>query len=149
MRASSGTFHCNSQPRRLISPKDLLARGARAGQAELLSPVDISCNYNLTSSAHLHLQFTILAGLLMTCSPQERSWAGVAETYSKQDRHSNSHYDRYRSRFFMEKNPKQLQNIMISEGNDNQNSKKSNPISQDGHRHMSTNSKCRRGPGDG
>ena len=47
------------------------------------------------------------------------------------------------------KKPEQLQDMMISEGNDNHNSKKSNPISQDGHRLMSTNSKCRREPGDG
>ena len=52
-------------------------------------------------------------------------------------------------KFFMEKNPEQPQDMMISEGNDNHNSKKSNPISQDGHRLMSTNSKCRREPGDG
>ena len=35
---SSGPFHYNSQPRKLIFPKDLLAREIRVGHAELLLP---------------------------------------------------------------------------------------------------------------
>jgi len=38
LSVSSGTFHYNSQPRKLIFLKDLLARGTRVGQAELLLP---------------------------------------------------------------------------------------------------------------
>jgi len=38
LSASSGTFHYNSQPRKLVFCKDLLARGIRVGQAELLLP---------------------------------------------------------------------------------------------------------------
>ena len=92
---SSGTFHYNSQPRKLIFPKDLLARGTRIGQQNCCCLVDTSCNYNLTSSsAHLHLQFARPGGLLMTSCPQERSWAGGAEIYSKQSWHLRANSDR-------------------------------------------------------
>ena len=53
-----GAFHSNSQSRKPTFPKNLVADGTRVGMKTYCRLVDISYDYNLTTGAYWHLQFT-------------------------------------------------------------------------------------------